>query len=62
MGSFGNRHPKQYYEVVEFQENGTTLYYICVKGTQTKIQPEKPFEHYDEALEACNALSTNPLI
>ncbi|MEQ4752587.1 hypothetical protein ABN148_19260 [Klebsiella oxytoca] len=59
MGMFKNKPPKKHYEVVAFDENGTILYYICLIGTRIKVKPEKPFKDYQEALEACNALSIN---
>ncbi|MBQ4778590.1 MULTISPECIES: hypothetical protein [Pectobacterium] len=41
------------YEVVEFIENGEKLYYICIKGTKTKVEPKIGYRTPQEATRAC---------
>jgi len=58
MGKFSGSKKKNF-EVVPFDENGTTVYYICIKGTLSKTQPEVSYETYEMASEACEILEAS---
>ncbi|EOD4110876.1 hypothetical protein ACVT81_004122 [Yersinia enterocolitica] len=54
-GDMGNKKPE--YEVVDFNENGTVYYYICIKGTKTPIKPLKRYDTSEEADSNCFLLN-----
>ncbi|MEI3773977.1 hypothetical protein [Pectobacterium brasiliense] len=48
----GNFHGGDYV-IEEFIENGRKLYYICIKGTRTKVEPKIGYSTPEEAASAC---------
>ncbi|PWW17738.1 hypothetical protein [Pantoea sp. AG702] len=48
---------KPEYDVVGFDENGTTVYYLCFKNTFIKKKPPIAYATYEEAERDCIALN-----